>query len=176
MGKGKVIDLVGHTRTGKTTFIKKNYCSKVRDKKIFAYVRLRDDFYIEGAIVFNNFQNFLRVVSKEKDCLIIIDEAWTTLPDKLNISMTNPKKLDNILADFLVNAPKMNNFVFIIHHAFAQIPSKWLIPYLDYLIAFKTNDMLNTQVRRFQSFPEIARYLSGKTITENYVKKTLKLR
>ena len=128
MGKGKVIDLVGHTRTGKTTFIKNNFCNKAPNKEIIAYVRLRDDFNIAGATVFNNFQEFLRYVSNKKDCLIIIDEGLTALPDKLNISMSNPNKLDNILADFLVNAPKMNNFVFIIHHAFAQIPYKWLIP------------------------------------------------
>ena len=176
MSKGKVNVLAGHTKTGKTTFIKNTFCNNAGDKEIIAYVRLRDDFNITGAKVFNNFVEFLHYIKDKKNCLIIIDEGWTALPDKLNITMGKPNKLDNILADFLVNAPKMNNFVFIIYHAFAQIPNKWLIPYLDYLIAFKTNDMYNIQVRRFQSFPEIARYLSGKPITENYVKKTLKLR
>ena len=176
MSKGKVNCLVGHTKTGKTTFIKEKFCNKVDNKEILAYVRIRDDFNIEGAKVYNNFEEFLRLVSKKKDSLIIIDEAWTALPQTINVSMGKPNKLDNILADFLVNAPKMNNFVFIIYHSFSQIPSKWLIPYLDFLIAFKTNDMYNVQIRRFTSYPEIARYLSGKPITENYIKKTLKLR
>jgi hypothetical protein len=176
MSKGKVNCLVGHTKTGKTTYIKENYCSKVNDKDIIAYVRIRDDFDIKGANVYNNFEEFLRIASRKKDSLIIIDEAWTALPDKVNISMSKQNKLDNILANFLVNAPKMNNFVFIIYHSFSQIPSKWLISYLDFLIAFKTNDMYNVQIRRFTSYPEIAKYLSSKPITENYIKKTLKLR
>jgi hypothetical protein len=173
---GKVNCLVGDTGTGKTTLIKEKYCSKVKDKDIIAYVRLDDDFDIPKAIVYNNGIKFIQAAHRAKNSLIIIDEAWTLLPDKLNIKIDNPKHPHNMLADILVNARKMNNFVFIIYHAFSQVPTQWLIPYLHYFIIYRTNDLLQYQQQRFRSFPEISKYLSGQPIKQNYINKQLKLR
>lgn len=176
MSNGKVNCLVGDTGTGKTTLLKEKYCSKVTDKNIFAYVRLDDDFDIKNSQTYNNFMQFLTKIHRVKDSLIIIDEAWTALPEKLSIKINNPKHPHNMLADVLVNARKMNNFVFIIYHSFSQVPTQWLIPYLHYFIIYRTNDLLQYQYTRFKSFPEIAKYLKGKPIKENFVKKEIKLR
>lgn len=172
---GKVNCLIGDTGTGKTTLIKQ-YARKAGVKEIHCYARINSDFKEQGAKVYTNFGEFLRVVSRKKDSFIIIDEAVTCLPKKLNIKMDKPNDLHNIVSDMLVNARKMNNFVFIVYHSFSQVLTEWLIPYLHYMIVFRTNDLLQYQARRFQSFPEIYQYLTGETISKNLVKRTIKLR
>lgn len=175
MSYGKVNCLVGITGSGKTTLIKQ-YAKKAIGKEIICYARIESDIDIKGAKVYTDFLQFLDAVVRAKDCIIIIDEAFTCLPKKLNIKIGKPNDPHNKIADLLVNARKMNNFVFILFHAFSQVPTEWLIPYLDYFIAFLTNDLMQYQIQRFRSFPLIVEYLSGKLISKKFAKRTIKLR
>ncbi len=176
MSFGKVIGLVGRRKVGKTSLIKEKYCSNLKGREVHAYCRIKDDFSdVPNVTTYTNFAEFIRVVSRKKNIVIIIDEAFTCLPEKLTPKMNDQNNLHNLLADVLVNASKMNNFVFIIYHNFQQIPTQWLIPYLNYLIAFATNDQFNYQLNRFRSFPEICEYLEGEPIEENFVKQTIKI-
>lgn len=175
MSFGKVNCLVGDTGTGKTTLIKQ-FAKAAGDKEIHCYVRIDGDFKIKNAKVYTNFAEFVSVTVRKKNSIIIIDEAFTALPNKLNVKMGKPHDLHNQIADLLVNARKMNNFIFIVYHSFSQIPTQWLIPYLHYLIIFRTNDLLQYQTQRFQSFPLIQQYLNGEIINKNFVKRTIKLR
>ncbi len=170
---GKVIAIAGAMGEGKTTFIKTRFASNC--KKIMAYLRITDDFDDIKATVFTNFGEFIKVGNKKKDILLLIDEAFTCLPKNLNIKIGKPEDLHNLLADLLVNARKLNRFIVIIFHSLSQIPL-WLVPYLDYLIRFNTNDQLQYQAQRFQSFPIIAENLKYKPRLEKFKPEKLKLR
>ena len=175
MSNGKVSAIVGELGTGKTTYIKK-FSEKCKRKKVVCYLRLNSDWEDKNIIKFTNFEEFLIYANKQKDTLFIIDEAFTCLPKKLNIKMNKPNDLNNKLADLLVNCRKLNNFIFIIFHSLSQIPTEWLIPYLDYLVRYKTNDLLQYQISRFKSFPNIANNLIEVQIIEKYKPVILKLR
>ena len=174
MSKGKVAAIVGELGTGKTTFIKK-FAKKCK-KKIVCYLRLNSDWEEEGIKTFTNFEQFINYANQQKDTLFIIDEAFTCLPKKLNVKMNKPNDMNNKLADFLVNCRKLNNFIFIIFHSLSQIPSEWLIPYLDYLIRYKTNDLLQYQISRFKSFANIVRNLIEVKTVPDFKPVILKLR
>jgi hypothetical protein len=172
---GKINCMVGETGSGKTTRIKK-YSQKAGDRETLIYLRMKDDFTGKNIKKFTNFPLFLKAANKKKDAIILIDEAFTCLPKKLNIRMDKPEKIDNQLADFLVNARKFNNLVFINFHALQQVPTEWLIPYLDYFFRFTTNDLLQYQIQRFKSFPNIANNLRDFPKVEKYKPYILKLR
>lgn len=177
MSNGKIILVVGDMGAGKTSFIKDRFSSKCKQKKSLCYVRIKTDWDDDNKIMkFTNFMNFLETANKKKDTLCLIDEAYTCLPKKLNISMDNPNHPHNKLADFLVNSRKMNNFVVIILHSLSQIPSEWLLMYVDYIVRFKTNDLLQYQIQRFKSFPNIANNLIQIPVVQDYKPIILKLR
>lgn len=175
MSDGKVNCLVGDMGSGKTTFVTKNFCEKTK-REILCYLRVRSDFPIKRAKVFTNFMDFIATANTKTNCIFFIDEAFTCLPKRLNIRPDKPDKIDNQLADFLVNARKLNNFVFIVYHSLNQVPTDWLISYLDYFVRFRTNDLMQYQFNRFSSFPNIIRSLQEKNITENFVYDVIKIR
>lgn len=172
---GKVICLAGEMGSGKTSYIKK-LSKKVKTKTICCYLRITDDWNDGNVLKFTNFVEFIKYANTQTNTLFIIDEAFTCLPKKLNIKMNKPNDINNLLADFLVNCRKLNNFIFIIYHSLSQIPTEWLIPYLDYLVRFKTNDLLNYQSQRFKSFPNIVQNLEQFPTIEKFKPKIIKLR
>ncbi len=172
---GKVIGLVGELGAGKTSYIKK-FAAKAKAKQIICYLRISDDWDDKNVSTYTNFAEFLNYANKQTNTLFIIDEAYTCLPKKLNIKMGKPNDIHNKLADFLVNCRKLNNFIFIIYHSLSQIPSDWLIPYLDYLVRFKTNDLMQYQIQRFKSFANIVQNLIKFNTVEKYKPIILKLR
>lgn len=149
--KGKVICIVGGTGEGKTTYIKNKFNS---ERQTICYLRIESDFDGKNTIKFTNFMELLNFARKKKNKKFYIDEAFTCLPKRLEIKMDKPDHPHNILADFLVNARKLNNFVVIILHSLKQIPD-WLPTYIDYLIRFNTNDQFQYQAARFSGFPII---------------------
>lgn len=152
---GKVIGVVGSTGEGKTSYIKK-FAAKLKTKNTVCYLRITDDWKAtDGVRIFTNFMEFIDYANTQINTLFIIDEAFTCLPKKLLIKLGKPNDPHNKLADFLVNCRKLNNFLFIIFHAVSQIPSDWLVPYLDYLVRFATTDLLQYQITRFKAFPSI---------------------
>lgn len=172
---GLVNCLVGEMGSGKTSYIKK-FASRVKTKNICCYLRVSDDWNDSKIKKFTNFVEFIKYANTQTNTLFIIDEAFTCLPSKLNIKMDKPNDIHNLLADFLVNCRKLNNFIFIIYHALAQIPTQWLIPYLNYLVRFKTNDLLQYQINRFKSFTNIVENLIRYKEIEKYKPIILKLR
>jgi len=172
---GKVICLAGELGAGKTSYIKK-FAAKAKAKQTVCYLRISDDWNDKNILTFTNFVQFIKYANTQTNTLFIIDEAFTCLPKKLNIKMDKPNDINNLLADFLVNCRKLNNFIFIIYHSLSQIPTEWLIPYLDYLVRFKTNDLLQYQITRFKSFANIVSNLMRYNTVEKYKPITLKLR
>lgn len=172
---GKVIGIVGEMGSGKTSYIK-NFAKKLKTKNIVCYLRISDDWKDESVKTFTNFVEFIKYANTQTNTLFIIDEAFTCLPKKLNIKMNKPNDINNLLADFLVNCRKLNNFIFIIYHSLSQIPTEWLIPYLNYLVRFKTNDLMQFQINRFKSFANIVDNLIRFKTIEKYKPIILKLR
>lgn len=172
---GKVICLVGEMGSGKTSYIKK-YAAKVKGKNICCYLRVSDDWNDKKVLKFTNFVEFVKYANTQTNTVFIIDEAFTCLPKKLNIKMNKPNDINNLLADLLVNCRKLNNFIFIIYHSLSQIPTEWLIPYLHYLVRFKTNDLLQYQINRFRSFASIVASLIQFPTLEKYKPLIIKLR
>jgi hypothetical protein len=174
---GKIAAIVGVTGAGKTSFIKDNFASQCTNKKILIYATVRSDFDdFPNAIVFTNFSDFLDAALKEKDALCIIDEAFSCLPDKLNIKPDKPKNIHNKIARFLTDSRKLNRFVIIIFHALAQVPTQWLLHYLDYFIRFTTQDLLQYQIQRFKSFPNIVQNLIKFPVLPKFTPHKLKMR
>lgn len=148
---GKVTCIVGATGEGKTTFYKEKMKS---DRQTICYLRIETDFEEENAMKFTNFMKLLHFIRNKKNKKIFIDEAFTCLPKRLEIKIDKPNHPHNLLADFLVNGRKMNNFITIGLHSFKQIPD-WLPTYLDYVIRFNTLDQFQYQSKRFSAFPAI---------------------
>jgi len=176
MSKGKVAAVAGVTGAGKTSFIKKEFAALTK-KKILVYATVRSDFKdFPNAIIFTNFVEFIDAALKEKDCLCIIDEAFSCLPEKLNIRPDKPNSIDNKIARFLLDSRKFNRFVLILFHALAQVPTKWLLHYLDWFIRFTTQDLLQYQEQRFKSFPNIVENLKRFPVLPNFIPHKLKMR
>lgn len=172
---GKVICISGELGAGKTTYIKK-FAAKAKAKQTVCYLRISDDWNDKNIITFTNFETFLKYANNQTNTLFIIDEAFTCLPKKLNIKMGKPNDINNLLADFLVNCRKLNNFIFIIYHSLSQIPTEWLLPYLHYFVRFNTTDLMQYQISRFKSFPNISESLIKHTKLEKHKPIILKLR
>lgn len=147
--KGKVVLLLGATGEGKSTYADHKFKT---ERQTICYLRIETDMEGKNLIKFTNFMEFLKFSRRKKNKKFIIDEAFSCLPKTLNIKMDNPEHPHNILADFLLNARKLNNFILIPLHACKQIP-EWLLPYCDYVIRFNTNDQFQYQAQRFISFP-----------------------
>lgn len=174
MSNGQVICVTGATGEGKTTFIKNKFTTKTK-RKTLLYLRVVSDFESSKVKKFTNFAELIREARNEQNIIVIVDEAFTCLPDKLNIKMDKPDYIHNQFSDVLVNARKMNVLFIIILHSCSQIP-KWLVPYLDWLIRFNTNDQLEYQIQRFKSFPIIANSLLKRPTLPKYKPEILKLR
>jgi len=165
--KGKVVILVGGTGEGKTTYSKNKFKT---DRQTICYLRIETDIEGKDLIKFTNFMSFLNFSKTKKNKKFFIDEAFSCLPKTLNIKMDNPEHPHNILIDFLLNARKLNNFIFIALHSCKQIPD-WLPTYCDYVIRFNTNDQFQYQAQRFISFPKFEESLR----TEPFIKEKILL-
>ncbi len=153
---GKTICLVGETRVGKTTFVKEKI--KASDKPLIGYCRIRQDLNLKGKI-YTDFSAFIQHANRVTNHHLFIDEAFTCMPEKLLIKPDKPENIHNQIADMLVNAPKLNNWVWIIFHGLNQVPTRWLLMYLNYFARFQTNDEIDVQLRRFRTFPAIVKSL-----------------
>lgn len=174
MSAGKVICLVGDLGTGKTSFVRDMVGNSKKD--ISVYLRIIADMKIRNAKCYTNFVEFIKKANSSTNKVFIIDEAYTCLPKNLRVKPDKPMSIDNQIADVLVNCRKLNNFVFIIFHSLSQVPSEWLIPYLDYFIRFRTNDQLQYQKLRFSSFPEIINSLDRLPVVPDYKPDIIKIR
>lgn len=166
MSKGKVIAVVGATGEGKTTYTKVKFKSH---RQTICYLRIESDFEGKNVVKFTNFMDLLKFGKRKKDKTFFIDEAFTCLPKRLDIKMDNPNHPHNVLADFLVNARKMNNFIFIVVHSFKQIPD-WLPTYLDYIIRFNSQDQFQYQANRFSAFPVIEQSIKREPVISEKMK------
>lgn len=167
MSKGKVICIIGATGEGKTTYAKIKFKS---ERQTICYLLIESDMEGKNIIKFTNFMKLLNFGRRKKNKKFFIDEAFTCLPKRLEIKMDKPEHPHNILAEFLVNARKMNNFIIIVLHSAKQIP-EWLPTYIDYLIRFNTNDQFQYQAQRFSAFPVIEQSLRN----EPFIKEKIKL-
>lgn len=156
MSNGKVCCLVGETGVGKTTYVKEFVAES--EKKLIGYCRIREDIDLKGHI-HTNFVDFINECNSVTNHHIFIDEAFTCLPKRILIKPDKPENIHNQIADLLVNARKLNNWVWIIYHSLSQVPTEWIIPYLNYFVRFQTNDQINYQKTRFSSFPNIVKSL-----------------
>jgi len=141
--------VVGDFGTGKTTYLKNNFVLKTkRDTLIYALIS--QDF--GGLHCERNFKKYVDLAVTKSNTLFIIDEAKTAIPkQEPDVSRGD---FDYKLVTWFLNARKCNNFIFIVFHSLREIPI-WLISYSDMFIRFRTNDLFQHQLNRFQSFPPI---------------------
>lgn len=174
MSNGAVICVAGSTGEGKSTFVKQKFTSKHK-RETLLYLTVRSDF--EGAKVkkFTNFGELIKVARNKQNIVVIVDEAFTCLPEKLNIKMDKPDYIHNQFAEVLVNARKLNVLFIFLVHSLDQIP-KWLVRYLNWLIRFNTLDQFEYQEQRFKSFPIIVNSLKNKRSLPKFKPDILKLR
>lgn len=163
---GKVVCMLGATGEGKTTYYKIKFRS---DRQTICYLLIESDYEDTNVIKFTNFMDLLNYIRRKKNKKIFVDEAFSCLPKKLDIKIDNPDHPHNILAEFLMNARKMNNFVVIGLHSFKQIPD-WLPTYLDYIIRFNTMDQFNYQANRFSAYPIIEKSLRSEPVIKQKMK------
>ena len=171
---GKVIVIVGETGVGKTTYVK-NLISKSK-REIIAYTRIREDLIFKKAKVFSNFVEFIEKSNQKNNSILFIDEAFTCLPNHLLVKPDKPENIHNQIADLLVNARKLNNLIFIVYHALRQVPTQWLLNYINWFIRFQTTDQIEVQCRRFSSFNNIVSSLENHTEIEKFSYDEIKIR
>jgi hypothetical protein len=163
-----VIIVVGDFGTGKTTLIK-NYLLKAKGRKVKIFALVRND-YKEN--VYTDFKKYVYDVVNVKDTFCVIDEAKAVLPKKIP---DTPKPHIERFLKFLINARKLNNFVFIVFHALHEIPI-YLIGYADRFMRGRTNDLLQYQKNRFMSFPPVVKSIDDFPTLENFEFDDIKLR
>lgn len=154
--------LVGDFGTGKTTYLKKNFVNRTKKDKLI-YALISKDF--DGLPCERNFKTYVDKAVSKKDTLFIIDEARTAIPkQEPDVSRGD---FDRNLITWFLNARKCNNFIFIVFHSLREIPI-WLISYSDMFIRFRTNDLLQHQINRFQSFPAIVESIHEQPTMKNF--------
>lgn len=155
-----IVIIVGDFGAGKTTFLKEKFLNKTQKQKM-VYALIKKDI---GGNVYNNFKSYIGDAVKLSNTTFVVDEAATALPRKEPDPSKGKFPLE--LLTWFLNARKCNNAVFIVYHTLREIPI-WLISYSDYFIRFKTNDLIQFQKMRFQSFPNIVQSLEKNNFPKN---------
>ncbi len=121
----------------------------------------------------NNFKQFLREAVKEKDSLHIIDEAKTAIPR--NEPEANSSEFEDNLIKWILNSRKVNNFVVVVFHSLRDVPV-WFLMYTNYFIRFGTNDQIQHQLNRFQSYESICKSLKENPTISKFEYDEIKIR
>ncbi len=145
--------VIGDFGTGKTTYLKEKFLKHSKKKKL-VYALISKDF--GGIPTFRNFKMYMNEASKMSDSVFIVDESATALPRKEPDPTKNPFNYQ--LLCWFLNARKCNNSLFLVFHTMREVPI-WLIAYSDYFIRFRTNDLMQHQIMRFSSFPNVVKSL-----------------
>lgn len=163
--------IVGDFGAGKTTMLKTRFISKSKKEKLI-YAVMRNDFGKDVPYE-SDMKKYIDYAVKKANHLFIVDEASTFIPREQPDAAK--KDFDKKLITFFVNARKSNNLVFLVFHALEEVP-KWLIKYCDTFLRFRTNDMLQYQITRFGSFPNIVKSLKEIPTMQNFEYDEIKLR
>lgn len=164
---GKVILLTGAKGSGKTTLIKTKFLISKKNK--LAYTLIGSDLNIPSE---SNFNKYLDKAVFLNNTIFIVDEASTAIPWR----RPDPTKreFDRKLVTWFLNSRKCNNYIFIVYHSIEEIPH-WLIKYLDYILRFRTTDLLQYQIQRFKSFDKIVESLKSYPHIQNFEYDEIKL-
>lgn len=163
-----VVIEVGDFGTGKTTLLKQKFLISKMQKRAYALVKKDLNIPCE-----NNFKTFLDDVVNLTNTICVVDEASTAIPREQPDA--TKREFDRKLLTWFVNARKYNNVIVLVFHALEEVP-KWLIKYCDYFLRFKTNDLLQYQMQRFRSFPNLYQSLIDIPTMPNFVYDEIKLR
>lgn len=163
--------IAGDFGTGKTTFLKSYIEPAAKAKKeILVYCLMSKDFGTYPTI--RNKKQYVDTAVTKANCLFLVDEAKTFFPG----DDPDPEKPHGYkMIKWLLNARKANNPIFIVYHTLRELPL-WLVGYADYLIRFRTNDLLQYQCNRFQSFPPIVKSLTESPTLPNFEYDEIKIR
>lgn len=161
MSGGGVYIVAGRMGCGKTTFVKALMQSTDCFKAAYALVKCDYDEVTQ----FKDYEYFLHLMNSKTDSIFVIDEAYTCLPDALQV---RTKPLDRMLAEILVNSRKYNNLIFIVFHNLQQM-KKWLPAYTNYFVRFNTQDQISYQLARFKSYSGMRYSLVNKPSFEPFI-------
>lgn len=146
-----IIIVVGEMGSGKTTEVKKRFVKPTKSQ-VKVYAPKPKDFAECGNIkVYKDFLYLLKSSYEDVDTLFIVDEAFTVIPKE---EPDIRKEKEKMMADWLVNSRKCNNFIFWVFHTFKQVPT-WALGYSEIVMRFNTKEQLQHQKLRFQSFPKL---------------------
>lgn len=168
---GLVVIIVGEMGMGKTTYIK-SFLNRTKKKKII-YALIQKDF---GKVsnFHTNIRSFVSQCVLEKDSINVVDEAKTAFSH----NDPNPNRKDNHERNLLVwleNSRKCNNAILISFKMLRDIPL-WLLGYCNFFVRFQTNDQINIQARRFDSFPNIVKSLNDYPVIKKFSCDEIKIR
>lgn len=166
--------VVGDFGAGKSSMLKTRFLNRSKKEKLVYALMKKDmpDYPYES-----DFRTYVKKSVRMANSLFVIDEASTCMPtEQPDVHKKGEAGIFNRnLLEWFLNARKCNNMVFIVYHAIEEIP-KWLVKYCDYFIRFRTNDMLQYQINRFRSFPNIVKSLKEIPTMENFEYDEIKIR
>lgn len=137
---------VGVTGAGKTT--ENKHIIDLTKKQPLVFANLQKDW---SCPIICDFYDFMLMVDRRKDSLIVIDEAPNAFPHM----RPNPKnEHDNRVLKMFGNSRKLNNMILINYHAFYDV-APWLIDKVAVIKRFHTQDDLAVQARRFDRYPQL---------------------
>jgi hypothetical protein len=165
-----VIILAGDFGAGKTTYAKKNFIEPAK-QRVLAYALLKKD--LPGVPTTTDFVGFVTNAVKLNNTTFFIDEASTAFPDEKPDARRSTFNRNMLV--WLLNARKFNNILIIVYHDMGEIPL-WLVKKSDYFVRFRTNDLLQYQISRFSSFPNIVKNLKDHPTMPDYKYYELQLR
>jgi len=134
--------IFGLSKTGKTTFINKNFCSKFDNKHKFA-VDFKQQLDVKNR-VHSVEKLFIDIAPKVKNSLFIVDDATGIL------NAGNSEVNDKIL--FLLNTARHdNNFYIFVYHSVNYYPLRFT-PGIHCFLFFNIGDNINLIDKRLQVF------------------------
>lgn len=162
------VAVVGSPGMGKTTEILKHFQSFKGYKIFFTYPNKQKDIELFkqcGAHVYTDFAEFMYEVLKHPGCLAACDEADDFFPEEepkakrfWNKKEGKIKFIPDPQIQMLSTGRSELTFLYVILHDLKGL-RVWMVKYITGLIRFMTNDQLNIQVKRFESWPELVKNL-----------------
>lgn len=131
--------ITGATKTGKTTYVKKQL-DQIPNKRSIIVYDVNNEYQDYYPYEFLHFEAFMNRIKDTQNSVMVFEEA--------TIFFSN-RSTEKILLDILTRKRHTNNYIFLCFHSLRAIPL-YVYELANYITIFKTNDASNRVDQKFK--------------------------